>query len=68
MCDTWASLDTNIPNCQDYIMTNLMSSLVVVVVGLVDCSNLAPSHSYSMIIKPQLLGHLRVTYINIRYA
>ena len=26
--------DTNIPNCQDYIMTNLMSSLLVGLVGL----------------------------------
>ena len=34
---------------------SLMSSLLV---GLVDCSNLALSYSSSMIIKPQLLGHL----------
>ena len=58
----------NIPNCQDYIMRKVMSSLLVGLVGLWTCSNLAQSYSYSMIIKPRLLGHLSGHNINIRYA
>ena len=49
-------------------MRKVMSSLLVGLVGLWTCSNLAQSYSYSMIIKPRLLGHLSGHNINIRYA